>query len=214
MAASGISGALAMQIQSKHAAIAVGAILMAVFAAAATTRAEAPPPVAYAADGRLQFPKDYREWVYLSSGLGMSYVEGPANASPAFDNVFVDPAAYASFQKTGTWPDKTMLVLEVRQGQQNGSINKQGHFQTGRLGVEVHVKDQAKFKGGWAFFAFQGEGPGQLLPQSAACYSCHQEHAAVDTTFTQFYPTLLPVAEAKKTLSAAYLAEEAKAKTR
>jgi len=212
LAASGTSGQLVMQIQPKHAAVAVGAILLATLAAAAATPAEAPSPVAYAADGRLQFPKGYREWIYLSSGLGMSYVEGPASASPAFDNVFVDPASYAAFQKTGMWPDKTMLVLEVRSSQQNGSINKQGRFQTGRLGVEVHVKDQARFKGGWAFFAFQGEGPGQLLPQSAACYSCHQQHAAVDTTFTQFYPTLLPLAEAKKTLSAAYLAEEAKAK--
>jgi hypothetical protein len=34
-------------------------------------------------------------------------------------------------------------------------------------------------------------------------------HAAVDTTFVQFYPTLLPVATAKGTLSKAFLDEEA-----
>ena len=34
------------------------------------------------------------------------------------------------------------------------------------------------------------------------------QHAAVDTTFVQFYPTLLPVAERMKTLSAGYLADE------
>ncbi len=77
------------------------------------------------------------------------------------------------------------------------------------MGAEIHVKDTARFKGGWAFFAFNGEGPGQLLPTSAACYSCHAQHAAVDTTFVQFYPTLLPIAQAKGTLSAAYRAEEA-----
>jgi len=70
----------------------------------------------YTADGQLTRPENYREWIYLSSGLGMSY--GP-NAStnpenPNFDNVFVTPAAYKSFQATGTWPDKTMFVLEVR----------------------------------------------------------------------------------------------------
>jgi hypothetical protein len=32
-------------------------------------------------------------------------------------------------------------------------------------------------------------------------------HAAVDNTFVQFYPTLLPIATAKGTLSAAYKAE-------
>ena len=39
------------------------------------------------------------------------------------------------------------------------------------------------------------------------CYSCHAEHAAVDTTFVQFYPTLLPIAKGKGTLSPAYLKE-------
>ncbi len=190
---------------------AAGAIGMA-FAAAGLTHAQTPGPIAYTADGKLAFPKDYRKWAFLSSGLGMSYTEGPEGSSPSFTNVFANPEAYEAFEKTGAWPDKTLLVLEVRASSQKGSINKQGRFQTARQAVEVHVKDQARFKGGWAFFAFGGgEGPGQLLPQSAACYSCHQAHAAVDTTFTQFYPTLLPIAEAKKTLSPAYLAEEAKA---
>jgi hypothetical protein len=31
----------------------------------------------------------------------------------------------------------------------------------------------------------------------------------VDTTFVQFYPTLLPIAQEKKTLSEAYLKDEA-----
>jgi len=31
------------------------------------------------------------------------------------------------------------------------------------------------------------------------CYSCHSAHAAVDTTFVQFYPTLAPIAKAKGT---------------
>jgi hypothetical protein len=193
------------------AAIAVGGVAMA-FAGAGLTHAQTAGAVAYAADGKLLFPKDYRKWAFLSSGLGMSYVEGPAGASPSFTNVFANPEAYAAFEKTGTWPDKTMLVLEVRASSQKGSINKQGRFQTARQAVEVHVKDEARFKGGWAFFAFGGgEGPGQLLPESAACYSCHRAHAAVDTTFTQFYPTMMSIAEAKKTLSPAYVAEEAKA---
>ena len=46
-----------------------------------------------------------------------------------FDNVFVNPDAYRSFLQTGTWPDKTMLVLEVRGAQSKGSINKAGNYQ-------------------------------------------------------------------------------------
>ena len=199
-----------MAFRSRDAVVAVAAVALSLAAAGSLTHAAPAGAFSYTGDGKLAFPEDYREWVFLSSGLGMSYVEGPAGASPSFTNVFVNPEAYAAFRQTGTWPDKTMMVLEVRASSQNGSINKQGRFQTGRQGVEVHLKDEARFKGGWAFFAFNGEGPGQHLPESAACYSCHQAHGAVDTTFTQFYPTAMPIAEARKTLSAAYLAEEAR----
>ena len=49
------------------------------------------------------------------------------------------------------------------------------------------------------------------LPQTSGCNTCHEQHGAVDTTFVQFYPTLLPTALERKTMSAAYLAEEAAA---
>ena len=42
------------------------------------------------------------------------------------------------------------------------------------------------------------------------CYSCHEQHGAVDTTFVQFYPTLIELAKQKGTLSPSYKAEEAK----
>jgi len=129
-----------------------------------------------------------------------------------FDNVFVNPEAYKAFLQTGTWPDKTMLVLEVRGAGSNASINKSGHFQTPELmGREVHVKDEARFgeTGKWAFFRFESGDKGMQLPKEASCYSCHQQHGAVDTTFVQFYPTLLGIAKEKGTLSAAYVKEEA-----
>lgn len=46
-----------------------------------------------------------------------------------FDNVFVEPDSYRAFVKTGTWPDKTMLVLEHREAQAKGTINRHGNFQ-------------------------------------------------------------------------------------
>ena len=173
----------------------------------AATTASVP---AYAANGDMLPPTNYREWIYLSSGVGMSYTANPADM-PMFDNVFVNPEAYRSFVATGTWPDKTVLVLEVREAMSKGSINQSGHYQgTGVMGVEVHVKDEAHFPGKWAFFAFDAPGAnGTLFPQTASCYSCHAAHAAVDTTFVQFYPTLLPIAHDKKTLSDAFLREEA-----
>ena len=64
-------------------------------------------------------PADYREWTFLSSGLGMTYEDSsasqrPQQASPSFGNVFVNPSSYRSFMQTGKWPDKTIFILEVR----------------------------------------------------------------------------------------------------
>jgi hypothetical protein len=160
----------------------------------------------YTEDGKLALPEDYREWVYLSTGFDMAY-RPMAMGHHMFDNVFVEPSAYKAFLATGTWPDKTMLVLEVRGAVDKGSINKSGNFQgTEVMGREVHVKDNTRLQG-WAFFGFDDEKTAKMIPRSADCYSCHAAHGAVDNTFVQFYPTLLPVATAKGTLSAAYKAE-------
>ncbi len=178
----------------------------------AAKKAEMPHVPAYTQDGRLLFPEHYREWVFLSSGVDMSYnPKAMAMGHTMFDNVFVNPEAYVKFIQTGTWPDKTVLVLESRMGMEKGSINQHGHYQgTELMGFEVHVKDEARFPGKWAFFDFDSPtATGSLFPKDAACYSCHAQHAAVDTTFVQFYPTLLPIAKEKKTLSENYLKEEA-----
>jgi hypothetical protein len=148
----------------------------------------------------LSFPEHYREWVYLSSGFDMSYRPNMPADHHMFDNVFVNPEAYKAFLATGTWPDKTMLVLEVREAHGRGSINQRGNFQGEAMDVEVHVKDASRFPGQWAFFAFANGKAGKLIPTTADCYSCHAEHGAVDTTFVQFYPTLLPVAKREGTV--------------
>lgn len=158
----------------------------------------------------LKLPEGYREWVYLTSGFDMSYDPSMQMGNQhIFDNVFVNPEAYKTFVNTGTWPDKTILVLEQRVARGKGSINQSGNFQADIAGLELHVKDDTRFPGKWAFFAFGGEKTAKAIPTSADCYSCHAQHAAVDTTFVQFYPTLLPIAKEKRTLSASYLKETA-----
>jgi Cytochrome P460 len=159
----------------------------------------------YTSDGQLKLPDNYREWIYLSSGLGMTYgfVESATNTvmGDRFDNVFVTPQAYRAFLATGTWPDKTMFIMEVRTSASSGSINRGGHFQEGLVGLEGHVKDQSRFPAKWEFFGF-GPTARTGKPQGAksSCQACHSTNGAVDNTFVQFYPTLLPVAKAKGTL--------------
>ena len=157
---------------------------------------------------QLKFPKQYREWIYLSTGIDMAYFPRAGTAeNHMFTSVFVNPEAYRAFMNTGTWPDKTMLVLEGRHAETTEVINKSGEYQGGVTGVEAHVKDEKRFPGKWAFFVFSNQDSAKMLPPSAPCYSCHDDHAAVDKTFVQFYPTLMEVARKKGTLSPAYLKE-------
>lgn len=183
-----------------------GLVLMAGFRGSERSRSGGPE---YTSDGGLKMPEHYRDWVYLSSGFDMSYnpaAQGTGNHM--FDNVFVNPEAYKAFVETGTWPDNTMLVLESRRAEGKGSINRSGNYQSAdMMGVEVHVRDSARFPAKWAFFSFDNGKIAKMIPQTPDCYSCHAAHAAVDTTFVQFYPTLLPLAKSKGTLSVAYLKE-------
>ena len=121
-----------------------------------------------------------------------------------FTNVYVTPPAYREFMKSGTWPDKTMFILEVRRAESAASIDNVGKSQGALVAIESAVKDVARFGGnagsnGWGYFSFDGAdglaSSAKALPTSASCYSCHAANTAVDNTFVQFYPTLFEVAK-------------------
>jgi hypothetical protein len=151
----------------------------------------------YAKRTNLIRPTDYREWVFVSSGLGMTYDNGRPSAAPSFGNVFVNPSSYRAFMRTGKWPDRTIFILEIRASGGEASINKAGRFQTSLAGVEAEVKD-SRFPDGWAFFNFGRGGSlidtAEPLPASEGCVECHTKNTAVERTFVQFYPTLMEVA--------------------
>ena len=155
------------------------------------------------ASDQMAVPANYRQWVFLTSSLDLNYDTASAAEQHMLDNVFVDPASYRVFLKTGTWPNQTILIKENRFAESAGTLSKRGQFQVGVKNLEIHIKDAARFPGKWAFYvSSDGQAPGKLKPQTANCYSCHQDHGAVDTTFVQFYPTLLGIAKDKGTLSA------------
>jgi hypothetical protein len=123
---------------------------------------------------------------------------------PAFTNVFVNPASYRHFMQTGTWPDKTIFILEIRSSESEGSINRGGNYQAGVVAIEAEVKD-ASLPGGWAYFDFRRDDtPVKALPQTETCYACHKANGAVERTFVQFYPTLMEVAQAKGTINSGW----------
>jgi quinol monooxygenase YgiN len=139
-------------------------------------------------------PENYREWIFLSSGLGMSYNPSP-EGHEMFTNVFVPQWSYGQFLASGKWPDKTIFVVEERGSQSKGSINKTGHCQTDLMGMGVEVKDESRFPEKWAYFNFGADTKPAGANPKAACRQCHDDHAAVEHTFVQFYPTLKQVAK-------------------
>jgi hypothetical protein len=174
-----------------------------VLAVAAALTAQTGNTIQYGKEGSLVLPKDYREWVFLSSGINMTYGPNAGNAAnPRFENVFVNPQAYRAFLKDGAWPDKTAMILEIRSSDSKVSLNKDGCVQTNVKAIEAHVKDASR--GGWTFYGFPvGSQEGKLFPRTADCYSCHDQNGAVDSTFVQFYPTLIDLARAHGTFRAA-----------
>ena len=131
------------------------------------------------AGAQLVRPEAYREWIYLSSGLGMEY-NAAAGGAGNFTNVFVPAWAYRDFLASGKWPDKAMFVLEIRASQTKGSINKTGHFQTDLAGLAVEVKDETRFSDKWAYFSFGSDSKTAqaMTGPKDECWRCHEDHAS------------------------------------
>jgi hypothetical protein len=148
----------------------------------------------FTSDNQLLKPENYREWIYLSSGLGMNY-SPQAGGHDMFTNVFVPQWAYQEFLKSGAWPDQTIFVVEERGAESKGSINKHGNYQTTDLmGIGVEVKDN-RLPDKWAYYNFDEDTKSAKANPKEGCFTCHENHAAVEHSFVQFYPTLKPVAQ-------------------
>lgn len=144
----------------------------------------------YDEEGRLELPEGIEGWVFLGSTVGMTYFdEQPNPEDPGLSStVYIEPQAYRSFTETGEFPDGTVFAKVVRD-----TIVSEGGYSLGEvLGTEIHVKDKNQFPTyGFNFFFYQaGEKYAPSMPEDNVCVSCHQENAAFDNVFTQFYPTI------------------------
>lgn len=147
----------------------------------------------YAGKATLKAPANYRDWYFVGSNLGISYTEG-AGKDANFKNIYIPRAAADAFKKSGVFPEKTMLVMEVYKPSSEANPAKQGQFEGKFIGIEVAVKDKTAVSEGWAYYNFIGEKGEQKATAKAfpknACWNCHNEHGAKDNVFVQFYPRL------------------------
>ena len=195
--------------------LAVGAAL-----ALGSGRSDEPPARSslprYNAQGELLRPDGYRTWVFVGADLGLDYsqrndqsLDHPQKKDETsdderpFHNVYIDRAAYENYARTGEFPDKTVLVLELFElrRKEPRQIVTRGLYEGNRVALEVAVKDRERpdgVKTPWAYYDFTGQGGpgGRGVRESAkakpdgSCFDCHKKHADVDNVWVQFYPTL------------------------
>lgn len=147
----------------------------------------------YAGKAELKFPEGYRDWYFIGSNLGVSY-SPEAGSDPSFKNLYIQKSAAEAFRRTGVFPEKTMIVMEIYKSASDAAPAKHGKFQGQFVGVEVAVKDSSAVAEKWAYYKlFDGKSTktasGKAFPKNA-CWNCHSEHAAKDNVFVQFYPRL------------------------
>ena len=160
------------------------------------------------ADGTVSIPQNWRQWVFIGTPLTPNALNDGKAPFPEFHNVYIEPSAFAHWQKTGKFANGTQIAKElvlVRQKDkdemnEDGStaeVSGVGYFQGEFAGLELTVKDTERYAnepGGWAYFSFGHNTPPYAKTAKAfpteSCNACHEASAADDFVFTQFYPVL------------------------
>jgi hypothetical protein len=162
----------------------------------------------FATDGQVMIPNNWRQWIYIGTPLTPNALNDGEASFPEFHNVYIEPSAFAHWQKTGKFANGTQIAKElvlIRQKDKDdmnedgstGEVSGTGYFQGEFQGLELTIKDTERFAdepGGWVYYSF-GHKPqpyektAKAFP-SESCNACHEGNAADDFVFTQFYPVL------------------------
>ena len=155
------------------------------------------------AAGETSIPENFREWIFIGAPLTPHGLNGGAAGFPEFHHVYIEPAAYEEYKKTGHFPEGTTIVKELvllQEGHyEDGSRDEasgRGFFAKSFAGIDMMVKDSKRFpeSNGWGFFNFGHHAPPYAEKAAAApaenCSGCHEANATYDMVFTTFYPIL------------------------
>jgi len=161
----------------------------------------------YNDQGELMLPADFQTWVFVGANMGLEYRDAAAKEAPPekeagkevkvgnFHNVYINPEAYEHYRKTRTFPEQTILVLDIYHAEQGDpkSIVSEGLFPGRHKEIAVAVKNSARPDGSktdWAYYDFPPDQSTARAFPDKACYDCHLQHADEDNVWTQFYPIL------------------------
>lgn len=190
--------------------LAVALVLSAFCASAATLslaeeKKAAPAPAKAAVfsrfvdkDGKITLPKHVRvmkDWVHLGSWVV------PDEKAPGygFHDVYTQRRAVAVYEKTGKFPDGTMIVKEIRKINTADMKTGKASWAGDRAIWFVMVKDsQGRFKNnpnwgdGWGWALFKAEDPTKNVSTDHAkdCIPCHVPAKENDWVYIKGYPAL------------------------
>jgi hypothetical protein len=157
---------------------------------------------AFDPQGRAILPVGYRQWQHVGTRYkpdGLNILDGLPAKTPEILNAYVEPSAFAAFEKTGKWPDGAQIVKEFSAVQVGEGCDEQTHvctnklgrglYESGYIGLGMMVKDTKRFPdspGNWGYFSF-GHKPMPYDPVAtvrtrAQCSQCH-ENLASDTDY-------------------------------
>jgi hypothetical protein len=106
------------------------------------------------------------------------------------------PGAFEHYERTGEFPEGTVLVKELIDVGTKEASSGNGYFMGDFLGLEVSVKNKKRFKeepGNWAYFSFGHKYPLKyeaVVQPAVSCNDCHNGEADEDYVFTQYCPVL------------------------
>jgi hypothetical protein len=152
-------------------------------------RAPEAPTAAVFHGNALMRPDGYRDWVLVGHAMGRDdSPHGPsAYGVEVSHNVYMAPATYREYSRTGKFPEGAMMVMEIASAETRPDASP-------FTDLQASVKNTGRFPGGWGYFEFTAGGAQkasvEASPESAGCRSCHEKHGGGDQVFTQFYPVL------------------------
>ena len=136
------------QVQST--AIATGLLTVGVAAAEGSANIGA---ATFNTQGELVLPEGFREWVFIGAPLTPHGLNNGKAGFPEYHHVYVNPDAFAVYQRTGEFPDGTVIAKELvllqkgdfKDGSKNAPSGR-GFFAGEFQGMDVMVKDSARYK--------------------------------------------------------------------
>ena len=82
----------------------------------------------YTDDGQPIRPVGWRKWVYIGTPITPNDMNDGKAAFPEFHNVYIAPESFATFERTGEFPDGTQIAKELVLVGSKAAVSGKGYF--------------------------------------------------------------------------------------